>query len=55
MKLKALHINDFYTCWHGKAFFFIFYFADLFYETGDSSLVLKLRMQYMQIIIQVDA
>lgn len=54
MKLKVLHINDFYTCWHGKAFF-IFYFADLFYETGDSSLVLKLRMQYMQIIYQVDA
>lgn len=39
----------------GKLFFFNFYFADLFYETGDSSLVLKLRMQYMQIINQVDA
>lgn len=31
------------------------FFADLFYETGDSSLVLKLRMLYMQIINQVDA
>lgn len=50
MKLKALNINDFYTCWHRKAFF-----ADLFYETGDSYLVLKLRMLYMQIINQVDA